>query len=79
MEIECKYLTTSDYNKFKNEIIGNKIKEKNLVKKSDISLFIGNSNLDKRIATLVTKAELKVEQEKIVKLQVFSNFELFSC
>ena len=79
LEIEFKYLTTSDYNKFKNEIIDNKIKEKNLVKKSDISLFIGNSDLDKRIATLATKAELKVEQDKIVKLQVFSNFELFSC
>ena len=59
--VECKYFTTSDYNKFTNEVIDNKIKEKELVKKSDISGFINNSELDKKIATLATKAELKAE------------------
>ena len=37
------------------------MKEKELVKKSDISGFINNSELDKKIATLATKAELKAE------------------
>ena len=36
--------------------------------------FIYNSDLDKKIVTLVTKAELKAEPDKIVKLQA-----LHSC
>ena len=72
-DIESKYFTTSKYNKFMNEIIGNKMKEKELVKKSDISGFINNSDLDNKIATLATKAELKAEQDKIVKVQVFDS------
>ena len=32
-DIESKYFTTSGYNKFTNEMIGNKLKEKQLVKK----------------------------------------------
>ena len=35
--IESKYFTTSDYNKFSNEIIDIRIKEKQSVKKCDIS------------------------------------------
>ena len=47
-EIKSKYFTTSDYKKFTNQIIDNKIKErvKKLVKKSDISRSMNNSNLD---------------------------------
>ena len=51
------------------EILNKEIKEKGLVDKSDISEFIGNSALDKKIVTLATKAELKSEQDKIVKLE----------
>ena len=69
-DIESKYFTTSDYNKFTNEIIDNKIKEKELVKKCDISGFRNNSVLNKEITTPATKAELKAKQDKIVKLQV---------
>ena len=46
-----------------------------LVKKSDISGFIDNSNLDKKIATLATKAELKSEQDKIIEL-VYKQFKI---
>ena len=42
-----------------------------LVDKSDISGFIDNSDLEKKIALLATKAELKAVQDKIVKPQVF--------
>ena len=45
-DIEYKYFTTSDYKKFTNEIIFNKTKEEELVKKSNISGFINNSDLD---------------------------------
>ena len=46
-------------------------KKKGLVNKSDISKFINYSDLDKKIETLATKAELKAEQHKIVKLQMY--------
>ena len=35
-DIEGKYFTTADYNKFKSNIVDAKIKEKKLVNKSDI-------------------------------------------
>ena len=41
------------------------MKEKELVNKSDISGVINNSDLDEKIAILVTKAELKTKQDKI--------------
>ena len=47
-DIEAKYFTTSDYNKFTGEMLDKKIKEKELVNKSDISGFIDNPDLDKR-------------------------------
>ena len=46
---------------------------KGLVKKNFISGFIDNSDLDMKTAILRRKAELKVEQEKIVKFQVFDS------
>ena len=55
------------------EILNANIKEKELVKKSDISGFIDNSNLDKKIAARTTKVELKAEKDKIVKLQAFDS------
>ena len=42
------------------------------VDKSDPSWFIDNSDLDKKIATLGTKAELKAEQKK---KNFFQNFK----
>ena len=49
-DIETKYFTTSDYNKFTGEVLNAKIKEKELLNKSDISRLI-----DKKITTLTTK------------------------
>ena len=46
---------------------------KGLVKKFVISGFIDNSDLDMKTAILTRKAELKVEQEQIVKFQVFDS------
>ena len=42
-----------------------------MVDESNISIFIDNSDLDKQIATLATKAELKAEQDKITNFQAF--------
>ena len=47
--------TTSDYNRLTNEIIDNKIKEKELFKKSNTCGFINNFNLDIKIAAQKTK------------------------
>ena len=44
-----------------------------MVNKSNISGFINNSDLDKKIATLAKNAELKAEQDKTVKLQAFNS------
>ena len=51
---------------------------KNLIKekksdKSDIAGFINNSDLNKRVATLTTREELKAEQDKIVKSQAIDS------
>ena len=46
-----KSFTTSGYNKFTKDILDAKIKEKELFKKSDISGFQNNSDLDKKIVT----------------------------
>ena len=51
----------------------NSITSKILVDKSAISEFINNSDLDRKLATLATKAELKDEQDKIIKFQAFDS------
>ena len=50
-----------------------KIWKNDLAGKSDISGFIANSDLDKKITTLATKAELNSGQDKIVKLEAFDS------
>ena len=61
-DIENKYITTADNNKFTKDTVANNMKSKNLVDKFAIGGFISNDGLDKKVAILVTKAELKVEQ-----------------
>ena len=51
-DIEGKYFTASDYNKFMSDILDAKIKQKALVKKSDISNLVKNSDLDKSIINI---------------------------
>ena len=58
---------TSDYNKFTSDILDKKIKQKELVKKSD------NSELATKLTTLATKTGLKAERDKIVKFRTFDS------
>ena len=51
-DIEGKYFTASDYNKFMSDILDAKIKQKALVNKSDISNLVKNSDLDKSISNI---------------------------
>ena len=46
------------YDKFTGEIFDARVKEEILVDKPNISGFRNNSDLNKKIATLATKAEL---------------------
>ena len=47
--VKKKHFIASHYNKFASNILNAKIKEKCLIKKSDIFGFINNSNLEKKI------------------------------
>ena len=58
-EIEGKYFTISDYNKFTSVMPGVKIKRKKFVNKSNISNLVKNSDLNTKLTTLATRAELK--------------------
>ena len=69
--IKSKFFITSGYNKFKNNILDAKVKNKRLVHESDISGFIKKFYLDKKIETSAAKAELKTEQNEIVRLQTY--------
>ena len=58
--------TTADCNKSTNKNLDVKVKQKQIVSdKSGIAVFIDNSDLNKKVATLATKAELKAEQDTI--------------
>ena len=65
-EIDKKYFTTSDYNKFTSDILHAKIKQKELISKFNISNLVKGSDLNIKLAILPTKAELKTQQDKIV-------------
>ena len=72
-EIEGKYFTASGYNKFSSDILDTKIKQKELVNKSNIFNFVKNSDLNTKLTTLTTNAESKAEQDKSVKLEAFDS------
>ena len=73
MDIENKFITTAVYNKFTKGIVANNIKSEKLVGKSTIAKLINNADLDKTVAILATKTELKVVQDKIIKSQAFTS------
>ena len=49
------------------------MKSKNFDNKSGIGGFINNAELNSKLAALATKAELKAEQYRILKLQAFAS------
>ena len=58
-DIETKYITTADYNKFTKDIVVNQMKSKNLVNGSDRSDFISGPELNEEVVKSATKAELR--------------------
>ena len=63
--MEYKYFTTSDYNKFTSNTLDAKITQNNVLIK------IKTLARKEETKALATKAELKVKQDKIVKLQTY--------
>ena len=49
------------------------MKSKNLVDNYAIAASINNVELNCKLASLATKAEIKAEQDKIIKLQAFDS------
>ena len=64
-----KHITNSDYNKFTKEILDERIKQNELVNKSDVSNLLKDSNLNKKLGTLATESDPKAEQDIIATLQ----------
>ena len=56
-----------------NKILNAKIKEKELVDKSDISNLVKIFDLNTKIVAIALKAELKADKDKTVKLQAFDS------
>ena len=68
--ITNKYFTTSDYNKFTNNILDRRVIAKKLVNESGLNEKIKILATKEEIKKLATKAEIKAEQDKI-KLQTY--------
>ena len=71
--IKKRYFTTAAYNKFASETLDAKIKQKELFNKLDISNLVNFFDLNTKLVTLATKADLKAEQDKILKLKAFDS------
>ena len=52
-DMDAKYFSTSDHNKFMSEILNKKIKEKGLVDKSNYCGILDNSDLHKKIVSRI--------------------------
>ena len=70
-DIKDKYLSTFDYNKFTNKLFDEKITANKLDNESGLNEKIKILATKKEIEKLAIKAELKVEQDKIVKFQTY--------
>ena len=73
IDIENKYITTVNQNKFTTQTRGAKIKQKELVNKFDIAALRNKTDVNRKVATLSTKAHLKAKQDKTTKLQAFDS------
>ena len=77
--INIRQLKILVYNKYTNCTFDAKIKNKKLVNEYDISGIIKNTDLDGKILKkLVTKSELKMEQDNILKLQIYDHWNKVS-
>ena len=73
LDINSKYFTTADYNKFLSQTIDVKLKQKGLVDKSAIAGFINNADLDKKSSN-ISNNKIARQNNKITSI----SFKLFS-
>ena len=59
LDIESKYFTTADYNKFTSQTLDEKIKQKELFSKSDIADLVKKAGLDKKSSNISNKSRVK--------------------
>ena len=65
-DIENGYISTDDYKKFTKDIVSERMKREEFLKRTDIADLVKISDLidlNEKVATLAIKAELKAEQE----------------
>ena len=65
LAIENEYITTADYYKFTKDIVAERIK--------NIIHLVKDFDLNKKVMTLATKAELKAQQDKIINLEALDS------
>ena len=70
-EMEKKYFTASDYKKFTSNTLDAKRTRKKLINEYDLNEKRKALAVKGKIKTLARQAELKIEQDKIVKLQTY--------
>ena len=73
LKYQGKCITNYDYNKFASDIHNAKIKQEELVNTANISNLVKHFWLKHKTYNIGNKAELKSEQDKIPKLQVFDS------
>ena len=66
--MEDKCFSTSEYNKFTNNILDTKVTQKKLINESDLNEKIITFATKEEIKKWAIKAELKMEHDKIRKL-----------
>ena len=72
-EIGNKCVITADYNKFTKNANTEMIEKWKYFRKTNIADQVKSSELNKKVAILATKAELKAEEDKITKIQAFGS------
>ena len=77
LDIEFKYFTAADYNKFLSQTLNAKIKEEELVDKSAIAEFINNADSDNISSNISNESRIKskaIQSKKFIRIW----FKLFS-
>ena len=75
--MENKYFSTSDYNQFTSNKLVAKITQNKLVNEFDLNKKIKHQQ-KMRNKNISTKAELKEEQDKILKIQTYDLLEKYN-
>ena len=71
LDIEFKYFTAADYNKFLSQTLNAKIKQEELVDKSAIAEFINNADSDNISSNISNESRIKskaIQSNKFIRI-----------